>query len=73
MSAIEIANILYNMSLGMGDYVESLYKDEIEIIARQINRLRIEDNPLFYILENIAEDYTNMFDLAVKQNSEVSE
>ena len=67
MDVREIANILYNMSLGMGDYVESLYKDEIEILAKQINRLRIEGNSLFYILENIAEDNTNMFDLAVKQ------
>lgn len=67
MDVREIANILYNMSLGMGDYVESLYKDEIEILAKQINRLRIEDNSLFYVLENIAEDNTNMFDLAVKQ------
>ena len=66
MDVREIANILYNMSLGMGDYVESLYKDEIEILAKQINRLRIEDNSLFYVLENIAEDNTNMFDLAVK-------
>lgn len=55
------------MSLDMGDYVEDLYKDEIEILAKQINRLRIEDNSLFYVLENIAEDNTNMFDLAVKQ------
>ena len=69
MDVREIANILYNMSLGMGDYVESLYKDEIEILAKQINRLRIEDNSLFYVLENIAEDNTNMFDLAVKQNA----
>lgn len=67
MDVRKIANILYNMSLGMGDYVESLYKDEIEILAKQINRLRIEDNSLFYVLENIAEDNTNMFDLAVKQ------
>lgn len=67
MDVREIANILYNMSLGIGDYVESLYKDEIEILAKQINRLRIEDNSLFYVLENIAEDNTNMFDLAVKQ------
>lgn len=69
MDVREIANILYNMSLGMGDYVESLYKDEIEILAKQINRLRIEDKSLFYVLENIAEDNTNMFDLAVKQNA----
>lgn len=67
MDVREIANILYNMSLGTGDYVKSLYKDEIEILAKQINRLRIEDNSLFYVLENIAEDNTNMFDLAVKQ------
>lgn len=69
MDVRKIANILYNMSLGYGDYVESLYKDEIEILAKQINRLRIEDNSLFYVLENIAEDNTNMFDLAVKQNA----
>lgn len=67
MDVREIANILYNMSLGMGDYVKSLYKDEIEILAKQINRLRIEGNSLFYVLENIAEDNMNMFDLAVKQ------
>lgn len=67
MDVREIANILYNMSLDMGDYIEDLYKDEIEILAKQINRLRIEGNSLFYVLENIAEDNTNMFDLAVKQ------
>lgn len=63
-----IANILFNMSLDM-DYDSSVddYKEDmkmltesIENLSKAIGKLSKEDNLLFYVLQNIADNNTEM-------------
>ena len=56
-----IANILFNMSLGMdyGTFVDD-YKEDMEMLTESIGKLAKEDDPLFYVLQNIADDNAEM-------------
>ena len=65
MTTKEIANILHNMSLDM-DYAEAQYNEEIELLTKEIEKLKDQDSPLYYALENIAEDNENLFDWVLK-------
>lgn len=51
-----IANILFNMSLDM-DYDSSVddYKEDMKMLAESIGNLSKSDDPLFYVLQNIAD------------------
>lgn len=57
MKEERIANILFNMSLDM-DYDSSVddYKEDMEMLTESIGKLAKEDDPLFYVLQNIADD-----------------
>ena len=47
MTTKEIANILHNMSLDM-DYAEDQYNEEIELLTKEIEKLKDQDSPLYY-------------------------
>lgn len=56
-----IANILFNMSLGMDyDTFVDDYKEDMEMLTESIGKLAKEDDPLFYVLQNIADDNAEM-------------
>ncbi|MBR9960875.1 hypothetical protein [Anaerostipes sp. Marseille-Q3525] len=50
-----IANILFNMSLDM-DYDSSVddYREDMEMLTESVGKLSKEDDPLYYVLQNIA-------------------
>lgn len=56
-----IANILFNMSLDM-DYDSSVddYKEDMEMLTESIGKLSKEDDPLFHVLQNIADNNAEM-------------
>lgn len=59
--AKRIANILFNMSLGMDyDTFVDDYKDDVEMLTESVGKLSKADDPLFYVLQNIADDNTDM-------------
>lgn len=59
--ARRIANILFNMSLGMDyDTFTDDYKDDMELLTESIGKLAKEDDPLFYVLQNIVDDNIDM-------------
>ena len=56
-----IANILFNMSLGMDyDTFVDDYKEDMEMLTKSIGNLSMIDDPLFHVLQNIADDNTEM-------------
>lgn len=56
-----IANILFNMSLGMDyDTFVDDYKEDMEMLTESIGKLTKEDDPLFHVLQNIADDNAEM-------------
>lgn len=56
-----IANILFNMSLGMDyDTFTDDYKDDMEMLTESVGKLAKEDDPLYYVLQNIADDNAEM-------------
>lgn len=56
-----IANILFNMSLDM-DYDSSVddYREDMEMLTKSIRNLSMIDDPLFHVLQNIADDNAEM-------------
>lgn len=50
-----IANILFNMSLGM-DYDTFIddYKEDMEMLTESVGKLSKVDDPLYYVLQNVA-------------------
>ena len=66
--ARRIANILFNMSLGMDyDTFADDYKDDMEILtesignlSKAIGKLSKTDDSLFYVLQNIADNNADM-------------
>lgn len=62
----KIANILFNMSLDM-DYASNVddYKEELKMLVQSIDKLSCEDDPLFYVLQSIADSNTDMENLLV--------
>ncbi len=67
MRTDEIANILHNMSLDM-DYADDEYNEEIELLTKEIEKLKDQDSPLYYTLERIAENNKDMLDWTLKQS-----
>lgn len=56
-----IANILFNMSLGMDyDTFVDDYKEDMEMLTKSIGNLSMIDDPLFHVLQNIADDNAEM-------------
>ena len=56
-----IANILFNMSLGMDyDTFVDDYKEDMEMLTESIGKLAKEDDSLFYVLQNIADNNADM-------------
>ena len=56
-----IANILFNMSLGMDyDTFVDDYKEDMEMLTESIGKLSKADDPLFNVLQNIADDNAEM-------------
>lgn len=50
-----IANILFNMSLGMDyDTFADDYKDDMEMLTESVGKLAKKDDPLYYVLQNVA-------------------
>ena len=61
MKEERIANILFNMSLGMDyDTFTDDYKDDMKILTESVGKLSKEDDPLFHVLHNIADDNAEM-------------
>ena len=67
MRTDKIANILHNMSLDM-DYADDEYESEIDALDEEICGLKLNDSPLYYALERIAENNKDMLDWALKQS-----
>lgn len=72
----KIANILLNMSLDM-DYASNVddYKEEVQMLTQSIDKLSCdidklsyEDNPLFYVLQSIADKNIDMENLLIDTN-----
>lgn len=56
-----IANILFNMSLGMDyDTFTDDYKEDMEMLSESVGKLAKEDDPLFYVLQNIVDNNAEM-------------
>ena len=56
-----IANILFNMSLDMGyDTFVDDYKEDMEMLTESIGKLSKANDPLFYVLQNIADNNADM-------------
>lgn len=50
-----VANILFNMSLGMDyDTFADDYKDDMEMLTESVGKLAKKDDPLYYVLQNVA-------------------
>lgn len=50
-----IANILFNMSLGMDyDTFVDDYKEDMEMLTESVGKLSKVDDPLYYVLQNVA-------------------
>lgn len=68
-----IANILFNMSLGM-DYDTFIddYKEDMEMLAESIGKLAKEDDPLYYVLHNIADNNAEMENKLVNADGSIN-
>lgn len=62
----KVANILLNMSLDM-DYASNVddYEEELKMLVQSIDKLSCEDDPLFYVLQSIADSNTDMENLLI--------
>lgn len=68
-----IANILFNMSLGMDyDTFVDDYKDDVEMLTESVGKLSKADDPLFYVLQNIADDNTDMENKLVNADGSIN-
>ena len=67
METYDIANILYNMSLDM-DYMDSQehWETEIDLLKIEIDKLKENNNVLYYALEAVAFNNTNYLGLLTK-------
>ncbi len=55
--AKRIANILFNMSLGMDyDTFVDDYKEDMEMLTESVGKLSKKDDLLYYVLHNIADN-----------------
>ena len=56
-----IANILFNMSLGMDyDTFVDDYKEDMEMLTESVGKLSKKDDLLFHVLQNIADNNAEM-------------
>lgn len=68
-----IANILFNMSLGMDyDTFVDDYKEDMEMLTESIGKLAKEDDPLFHVLQNIADDNAEMENKLVNADGSIN-
>lgn len=68
-----IANILFNMSLDM-DYDSSVddYKEDMEMLTESVEKLSKEDDPLYYVLQNIAGNNEEMENKLVNADGSIN-
>lgn len=68
-----IANILFNMSLDM-DYDSSVddYRKDMEMLTKSIGNLSTIDDPLFHVLQNIADDNAEMENKLVNADGSIN-
>lgn len=68
-----IANILFNMSLGMDyDTFVDDYKEDMEMLTESIRKLSKEDDLLFHVLQNIADDNAEMENKLVNADGSIN-
>lgn len=68
-----IANILFNMSLGMDyDTFVDDYKEDMELSTESIGKLAKEDDPLYYVLQNIAGNNEEMENKLVNADGSIN-
>ena len=68
-----IANILFNMSLDMGyDTFVDDYKEDMEMLTESIGKLAKEDDPLYYVLQNIAGNNEEMENKLVNADGSIN-
>ena len=68
-----IANILFNMSLGMDyDTFVDDYKDDMEMLTESVGKLVKEDDPLFHVLQNIADNNLEMGNKLVNADGSIN-
>ncbi len=68
-----IANILFNMSLGMDyDTFVDDYKEDMEMLTESIRKLSKADDPLYYVLQNIADNNAEMENKLVNADGSIN-
>lgn len=68
-----IANILFNMSLGMDyDTFADDYKDDMEMLTESVGNLSKANDPLFYVLQNIADNNADMENRLVNADGSIN-
>ena len=68
-----IANILFNMSLDM--YYDTLvddYKEDMEMLTESVGKLSKTDDPLYYVLHNIADNNVEMENKLVNADGSIN-
>lgn len=73
MNEERIANILFNMSLDMDyDTFVDDYKEDMEMLTESIGKLSKEDDPLFHVLQNIADGNAEMENKLVNADGSIN-
>lgn len=68
-----IANILFNMSLDMDyDTFVDDYQEDMEMLTESIGKLAKEDDPLYYVLQNIAGNNEEMENKLVNADGSIN-
>ncbi len=68
-----IANILFNMSLGMDyDTFADDYREDMEMLTKSIGNLSMIDDLLFHVLQNIADDNAEMENKLVNADGSIN-
>lgn len=68
-----IANILFNMSLGMDyDTFVDDCKEDMKMLTESIGKLVKEDDPLFHVLQNIADGNAEMENKLVNADGSIN-
>lgn len=68
-----IGNILFNMSLGMDyDTFVDDYKEDMEMLTESIRKLSKADDPLYYVLQNVAGNNEEMENKLVNADGSIN-
>ena len=68
-----IANILFNMSLGMDyDTFVDDYKEDMEMLTESIGKLSMADDPLYSVLQNVAGNNEEMENKLVNADGSIN-